>query len=169
MMAQSEATQNEAKRKAVEREANKEIGRKEKEKRAEQVSVRKEDRVAKKVLWEQAEAEHRGRRGNRRVGVDAEVRGEGASTGDEGASVAGEGAWDSIAGANCTHYRSPLVGGTSPYTDSTIAPSLPRPPSPLCMIQVHPPLAVVVFSTWAPQFHGPANSPFLFNSVMAMQ
>ena len=60
VMAQREATQNEAKRKIAEREANKEIRRKEKEKRLEQVRVRKEDRVAKKVLREQAEAERRG-------------------------------------------------------------------------------------------------------------
>ena len=58
VMAQREATQTEAKHKAAEKEANKEIRRKEKEEQAEQVRVRKEDRAAKKALWEQAKAKH---------------------------------------------------------------------------------------------------------------
>ena len=57
VLAQREATQNEAKQKVAEREANKEIRRKEKEECVEQTRVCKEDRAAKKMLREQVEAE----------------------------------------------------------------------------------------------------------------
>ena len=56
VLAQREATQNETKQKAAEREANKKIRRKEKEERAEQMRVCKEDRAAKKILCDQTEA-----------------------------------------------------------------------------------------------------------------
>ena len=110
------------------------------------------------------------------VGVNPRAGGEGASTGGEstsmegeGTSVAGEGASDSITSANCTHCRSPLVGGTSPSSHSIASPSLPRPPSSPRIIQVHPPSAIMVSTKCAPPFHGLVNSPFLFNPVMAMQ
>ena len=67
VLAQTEATQNEAKQKVAKREANKEIRRKEKEELAEQMEVRKENRAAKKIC------PTRRRRSNKDVAVAGTV------------------------------------------------------------------------------------------------
>ena len=173
MMAQRKATQTEAKRKAAERKANKETRRKEKEELVEHVRIRKEERAAKKVQREQAEAERRAHRGGRWVGVGIGAGGEGtitereSATAGEVAEAGAEGAYDLVATASA--YRPPPWTSTSPPRDTNHVTAMVRPLSPPCMMQVHPSSQAMVSTAWAPQFHGPPNSPFLFNPVMAMQ
>ena len=134
VMAQREAPQTEAKRKAVEREANKETRRKEKEEWAEQVRIRKEDRAAKKVQREQAEEECQACRGNKWVGIGAGAGGEGAVTRREGA-VAGkvaeagaEGVCDLVETASA-YWPSAWTSASPPHdTDHVVA--MVRPLSP---------------------------------------
>ena len=152
MMAQREATQTEAKRKAAEREANKETRRKEKEERAEQVCIRKEDRAAKKVQREQVEAEHRAHRGGRRVGVGIGAGGEGTLTRRKGAAAGevaeagAEGACDSVMIASA--YRPPPWTSASPPRDTDHVVAMVRPLSPPHMMQVHPSSVAIVSTSF---------------------
>ena len=172
MMAQREATQTEAKRKAAEREANKETRRKEKEELAEHMRIM-EERAAKKLDREQAEAECRARRYSRQVGVGAGGGREPTVTGGRSSASAG---WDG--GTATVQGGSAAVDGGACRRPSTGA-SLPRDPNVLAMLRPdlspprifhdHPSSQEMVSTAWALHFHGSLNSSFLFNPVMAMQ
>ena len=166
MMAQREATQTEAKHKAIEREANKETRRKEKEELAKQVRIQKEERATKKLQREQVEAERRARRGGRQIDVDAGAGEEPAVTGGHGTGAA---AVERGAGATSGGAYSPQSAGAFPPRSRNNEIPMLRPLSPPCIFHHHPSSQAMVSTACAPQFHGSPNSPFLFNPVMAMQ
>ena len=126
VMAQREATQTEVKRKAAEREANKETRRKEKEELVEQVRIRKEERATKKLQREQAEAERQACCGGRWVGVSAGAGEEPAATKDHDAGAAavqrGTVATDGAA------YSPQSAGASPPHERNNDAP--PSEPTP---------------------------------------